>query len=72
MTVTPSVFTVNECGRIDDGRLEWATDTNVEHVINDMVGRVCNARTHAFVQLSVGERPSLYATSVFTQFLETH
>jgi hypothetical protein len=45
MTVTPSVFTVNECGRIDDGRLEWATDTNVEHVINDMVGRVCT-RAH--------------------------
>jgi len=37
----PEVFAVNEFCGIYDGWLEWATDANVEHVINDMVGREC-------------------------------
>ncbi len=41
----PEVFAVNEFCGIYDGWLEWATDANVEHVINDMVGRECT-QTH--------------------------
>ncbi len=65
------MFTVNEYDCIDNGRLEWATDANAEHIVNDVVGRVC-ACACTRVQLPVGERPSLYATGVLTQFLEAH